>query len=295
MKRLYLLGLCLLLMAGASAQSNKKRKAPSSYNKQNKELDKFLQKQWWLGFKAGTNLTKVNVDKVYDIVAPTNYVASDIAKKYTQFKDPGLQATLEVTFYYKGISFSLQPTYQHTVFSYSNTFQWTSTTVATNRLDLTYKQDQRLDHAVIPLVIKYEIAGNKFRPYLQAGFYTAFLINASKSLQISGVDYASGGQNKFEDEPIMVGAKDLFAKKHWGLTGGLGAYYNLGNVRLNFDAQYRYGMSNIVSSKNRYGNDRLTGVGDAMDDLTMDNIYLSVGCLFPMRFLESGFKSLDRK
>jgi hypothetical protein len=109
------------------------------------------------------------------------------------------------------------------------------------------------------------------------------------------VDVAAGGANAFKDEPIMVGAKDLFAKNHWGLVAGAGAYYNLGNVRVNLDIQYKYGMSNITSVKNRYSNDRLSGVGDAMDDLTLDNLSFSIGCLFPLRFLENGFKSLDRK
>jgi hypothetical protein len=54
-------------------------------------------------------------------------------------------------------------------------------------------------------------------------------------------------------------------------------------------------MSNVVSAENRYSNDRLAGVGDAMDDLDMDNLSISLGCLFPLRFLESGFKSLNRK
>ena len=76
--------------------------------------------------------------------------------------------------------------------------------------------------------------------------------------------------------------------------GGAGVNYNLGNnVRLNLDVMYRYGMSNIVSTKNRYDSDRLSGVGDVMDDLTLDNLSISLGCLFPLRFLSSGFKTLD--
>ncbi len=161
---------------------------------------------------------------------------------------------------------------------------------------LNYKQEQRVDHAIIPFVIKYELVDYKIRPYLQAGFYSGMLINANKSVTVSGIDYASGGTNAFTNEPITIGAKDLFAKNHWGLIGGAGAYYSLpNNVRVNLDIMYRYGMSNISSAKNRYGGDRLSGVGDAMDDLTLDNLSFSLGCLFPLRFLESGFKSFDRK
>ena len=118
----------------------------------------------------------------------------------------------------------------------------------------------------------------------------------SKEVSINGIDNAAGGVNEFKDESIIIGAKDLFAKNHWGLMGGAGLNYNLGNnVRLNLDVMYRYGMSNIVSTKNRYDSDRLSGVGDVMDDLTLDNLAFSVGCLFPLRFLSSGFKTLDLK
>ena len=47
----------------------------------------------------------------------------------------------------------------------------------------------------------------------------AILINASKEVSINGIDNAAGGVNEFKDESIIIGAKDLFAKNHWGLIG----------------------------------------------------------------------------
>jgi outer membrane protein W len=162
-------------------------------------------------------------------------------------------------------------------------------------VELNFEQEQKVDHAIIPLIIKYDVYGNRLRPYVQIGGYSAILINATKSVTSSGIDNAAGGENEFVNEPINVGAKDLFAKYHWGLLGGIGVNYNLGNnVRLNLDILYKIGMSNISSTDNRYGSDRLSGIGDAMDDLTLDNLSMSIGCLFPMRFLSSGFKTLDR-
>lgn len=295
MKRLNLLLLCLLVVVVAFGQEKKKK--PSAYNKQKKsqEDEKFLEKQWWLGFKAGANLSKANVDKTYSIIAPTNYDASTIGKQYDNYSLVGSQATLEVSFYYKRFLLSFQPTYQHSRFSYSNTFEWSSTDEEANHVQLTFDQEQKLDHAILPLIIKYDIYGNKLRPYVQIGAYSAILLNATKSVTTTGVDNAAGGENQFATETINVGATDLFAKYHWGLLGGVGLNYNLGNnVRLNFDVIYKMGMSNISSTDNRYGSDRLSGVGDAMDDLTLDNISVSLGCLFPMRFLSSGFKTLDQ-
>ena len=296
MKRFTLLLLCTIIALTATAQQEKKRK-PSAYNqnKKSKEDEKFLEKQWWLGFKAGANLSKANVEKSYSVIAPTNYEPSTIGKKYDNYNLIGSQATLEVSFYYKRFLISFQPTYQHSRFAYSNSFVWSSNTEQNNRVELNFDQEQKIDHAVLPLIIKYDIYGNRLRPYVQIGAYSAILINATKSLTSYGIDNAAGGENEFHNEPINVGAKDLFAKNYWGLLGGVGVNYNLGNnVRLNLDVIYKYGMSNISSTENRYGSDRLSGVGDALDDLTLDNLSVSLGCLFPMRFLSSGFKTLDR-
>ncbi len=296
MKKLYLSLLCLLLAANLVLAQSKKKKSPAAFNKQNKENEKFLEKQWWLGVKSGVNLTKVNVVTNYAILAPTNYDASESGKKYSNFNLTGSHFTIEATFYFKHFTFSLQPTFQHSRFAYTNQYRWTDAETATNSVELNYEQEQKVDHILIPLVVKYEMTNTKLRPYLQAGIFQAFRVGATKSVTVSGIDQASGGQNEFQDESITVGAKDLFAKKYWGLLGGAGLYYNLGNnVRLNFDVQYKLGMSNVVSAENRYSNDRLAGVGDAMDDLDMDNLSISLGCLFPLRFLESGFKSLNRK
>jgi len=299
MKRLYLIALCIvMLLTGASAQEKqpKRKRNNAAYNKANKDNEKYLEKQFWLGLKVGGNLSKPHVETAYSVLSPTNYETSVTRKKYDSFKQMGSQATLEITFYYRGFSFSLQPTFQHAAFAYSNSYEWISATKATDNVVLNYQQEQRVDHAIIPFVIKYELVGHKVRPYLQAGFYSGILVNANKSVTVSGIDYASGGTNEFTNEPITLGAKDLFAKNHWGLIGGAGAYYSLpNNVRINLDIMYRYGMSNISSTKNRYSSDRLSGVGDALDDLTLDNLSFSLGCLFPLRFLESGFKSFDRK
>ena len=298
MKRVSLLLLCCLLASAGIAQEKKRKKpaSPAYKEKKAREDAKFLNKQWWLGLKAGANWSKVGVEKSYSAISPTNYDYADISKKYTNFKLAGSQATLEVTFYFKGFSFSFQPTYQHARFMYSNSYEWTSSVETTDHVELNFEQEQKVDHAIIPLVIKYDITGNKLRPYVQVGIYTAMLVNASKTVSVEGIDNAAGGVNEFSNESIIIGAKDLFAKNHWGLMGGLGVNYNLGNnVRLNIDFMYKHGMSNIVSTKNRYGSDRLSGVGDVMDDLTLDNMSISIGCLFPLRFLSSGFKTLDLK
>jgi hypothetical protein len=273
------------------AQVNKKRKGSTQYNARSREDKSFLEKQWWLGFKAGINLTGAEVENSYSAISAVDYTAGK--KEYTNYQDPGIQVALEVTFYYKGLSASVQPTYRNSKFSYTTETVWEDSSNPANYLELNYLQDQQLDYLDFPLVIRYDLTGTQLRPYLQAGAYYSILLNANKSVTISGIDLASGGTNAFTNPPIRVGAEDLFAGYHWGLLAGAGVNYHVGNIRLNLDVSYRMGMSLANSTENRYSNELLTGVGDVMDDFSLNAISVTVGCLFPMRYLSSGFKSLD--
>jgi hypothetical protein len=254
----------------------------------------FLQQQWWIGLKGGMNASTVNVDKSYSVIVPSNYSSDLTEKKYSKWKPFGTQIGLEATYFFRGFSASIQPTYTTIRFSYDNRYTWTDPENEVNKLDLKYEQDQKSSYIYLPFLFKYEINLHGITPYLQAGAYTAFLLEATKSVTISGVDHASGGTNQFEYEPVSVGATDLFASNHYGFIGGAGLYYNIGNIRLNLDVQYRIGGSLLNSTRNRYQNDRLSGVGDAMDDITLNSIAVSFGTLFPLRFLSSGFKSYDK-
>lgn len=290
-----LLPLLALLIISSTLYAQSQRKPPAGFKKKAKQQqNSFLDKQWWIGLKIGPNLTKATPETRYSVLTPTNYALPITDKKYDGFKKLGSQATLEITFDYKGIGFSFQPTYRLSRFTYTNDFMWDNPENAAEMLELKYDHELRVDYADLPLIVKYDITGNTLRPYVQGGIFYSMLVNANKTVEISGTDFASGGTNELSSEPVIVGAKDLFHKSYWGLMAGAGLHYNLGNVRLVFDASYRIGMSNVTDTKNRFSNDRLSGIGDALDDMKTDNIVLSIGCLFPMRFLSTSFKSIDR-
>lgn len=296
MKRFLVLSFMILIGVAAEAQTKKRK--PGAYNHAENKNNAFLHKQWWIGLKAGTNIANARVDKSYAILSPVDYTPEGVIKKYDKFKLFGKQIGLEATFYFRGFSISVQPTYQQTRFQYSNQYEWTDNPDETNspyHVILKYHQIQNLEHLVVPVILKYEIVGRKLSPYIQAGAFSGFLLNASKTVEISGIDFASGGESKFKNDPVIVGAKDLFAKVHHGALAGAGVNYTVGNIRLNLDVQYKIGLTNITSAKNRYANDQLAGIGDAMDDLKLDNVSVSLGALFPLRFLQSDFKSRDRK
>jgi hypothetical protein len=279
-----------LLLTGIMVFSQPRKKQYSAGK--NSQQSKFLEKQWWLGFKAGVNLTDTDPLKRYAIITPTNYQASLLDKQYESYGSIGTQATLEATFYIKGFSISTQPTYRNSKYIYSNELQWRNPDNTEEYLILSYQQEQKVDYFDMPLILKYDILKGNLRPYVQAGIYYSFLINANKEVTVQSDDYASGGVNTNSNEPISIGAKDLFSS-YWGLMAGAGVNYNLGNVRVVLDASYWKGMSNITNTDNRYNNDRLSGIGEAQDDLKLNNIVISLGVLFPMRFLSNSFNTLD--
>jgi hypothetical protein len=290
MKNILLILLSVTIISGAFGQA--KRAAPKINSKKNK--NNFLEKQFWIGAKGGMNLTQADPIKRYAVLSATNYSSSSLNKTYTDFHDLGSQVTLEITFQFRNLSLSTQPTFSHNVITYTNQFEWVNTQVSSQSLTQKYSQSQGLDFIHLPLIAKYDLIGNRLRGNIHAGIYYSLLTNALKTVTISGIDQASGGINNISSQPLIVGTKDLFTN-YWGLMGGIGGSYQMGNVKLVLDITYMRGMANITNVKNRFSNDHLAGTGDAQDDLKLNNIMISAGVLFPLRFLSSSFKSLDQK
>jgi outer membrane protein W len=278
-------------MESADAQRNRSRgfgqKPPSPANN-----NPFLNQQWWLGLKVGPNLTGVNILERASSFSAMDYDDSRNQKTYGSYNRLGIQAGLEMTYTFKSFGVGFQPNFRRQRFTYSTNYRWNDES-GTNSLELTFDQDQALDYIELPVVFKYEYPISAWKPYLHFGIYYAILVSASKSVQINGIEQNSQGENRFEQESFTVGADDLFIRSSWGLLGGIGVNYDLGNIRVNMELAYRYGLNNITNVENRYTDNRLAGVGDALDDVQLRNIALNLGVLFPMRFLSKGFTAVN--
>lgn len=283
--------LIILLCAPYCIGLAQKRKPAPKFNNAKMANAQFLEKQWWLGLKAGTTLSGTQVIKSYSGLSPVNYEAP--TKVYSNFTDLGFTASLEAAFSFRQFTIVLQPGYRSSRFAYTTEHLWTDYTNPDNRLELSYLQQQRAEYADIPLLFRYDITATRLRPYVQAGAYYSVLIQAIKSVQMKGTDYASGGENRFSGPAISVGATELFAPRHWGLIGGLGASYHTGNVRFTLEVQYRKGMSLANDTDNRYANERLSSIGDVMDDMQVNTMLITFGTLFPLKFLSKSFQSIN--
>lgn len=276
---------CLLLSFEGMAQ----RKGQP--NKPPNPLKQFLQTQFWIGLKGGPNLTKVNPTQFYSTFQGVDFLDTELEKEYDNFKTLGSQVGLEFVFYHRGFSVAFFPNYARFNFTYSNSYTYESVSNADDIVELNYKQKNHLEYIDLPLMFKYDILQEKIRPFVQIGAYYSRLLNANKEVNIESNDMASGASLPYQAPAIIVGAKDVFIGSSLGLMAGLGVHYDPGNVRLSLDINYRFGLNNIASASNRYTENRLASSGDAMDDLTIDNLTMNVGVFFPMRFISKSFNS----
>ena len=278
----------------SNAQQQRKRsKKKNGYNTRKPSDNPFLKSQWWLGFRAGANITEAVPDERFSAFSPLNYSSGELDKEYESFNLLGGYAGIEITYFHHGFSFSFQPNYRRQRFEYANEFTWEGTT-GNNTVRLKYVQDHQLDYIEFPLFIKYDIIrASRWRPFVQLGAYYGLLTSANKSLEVSGSDAASGAASPFENESVIIGAEDLFIQSSAGLAGGIGLNYDVANVRIVFDITYRYGLHNITNTETRFSENQLSGIGDALDNIKMQNISASFGVLFPLRYVTKNSKSFD--
>lgn len=282
--RLLLLFLLLTSFEGMAQRRGQPKKPPNP-------LQQFLQTQFWIGLKGGPNLTKVNPTSLYSTFEGVDFVDDELDKDYDNFRTLGSQVGLEFVFYHRGFSIAFFPNFSRFNFTYHNTYTYESASNAADRVELNYDQKNHLEYIDLPLMFKYDLLREKFRPFIQIGGYYSKLLNANKEVSIENNDTASGATQSYRPQTIVVGAKDIFINSSLGIMAGVGVHYDPGNIRLSFDINYRYGLNNIANAKNRFSDNRLAASGDALDDMSLDNLSMNIGVFFPMRFISKSFNS----
>jgi len=253
----------------------------------------FLQSQWYLGFFGGGNLAGGNATTAFNGYAPLNYNLSEIEKNYDNFSQLGGQAGLVFMYYSKGLTIGLKPGFHNYTTAYSTNAQWIDSANPSNTLDINYRHSTKFNYLEFPLTIHYDLLREKIRPYIGLGAYYGILLSATRKIERSGTDAASGSLGGFTNPPATIGVKDLFITSSLGLVGFIGASYDPGNIRITMDIGYKYGLNNITSTENRYQNNQLSAIGAAIDDLKLQNIYLTLAFVFPLKFISNQFNSVN--
>ena len=250
-----------------------------------RKLASFLDTQWWLGLRAGTNLTKPGSETFYSVLSAIDYDPEALKKNYGSFQSPGLQVGLDLTFYHRGFSIGMLPTFKRYRYNYDNSLEWTT---ATGLFETKYQVAQNLDFLEIPLILKYDILkSGKLRPFVQLGLQWAFAIGSEKSLDII---HQEGTPAAISGGTISINTKKDFQGFAAALAG-VGTSYDIGNIRMSLDFSYHYGLTSIINQQSLFTENQLTAVGDINDDIRLTNLQGNLSFLFPLRFIDTTFKS----
>lgn len=272
----------ILLLGDSYAQ---KRKKPRS------RIDPFLQTQWFLGFHVGGNLTSATPTSIYFGYVPLNYNASSIKKTYDNYSNYGGQYGLVIMFYTRRITIALKPGLSVYGIQHLTSTTWTDSNDNTNTFEVSYNHTTELNYLGFPLTIQYDLTTGKLRPYIGAGAYYGLLLNAYRTIDRYGIDAASGAEIDFTNQSTAIGIDELFINSSVGLLGFVGASYDPGNIRITLDIGYKYGLSNITNTKNRFLINDLAAIGDAADDVQLQHIYLTLGIVFPLKFISKNYST----
>jgi hypothetical protein len=246
--------------------------------------------QWWIGIRAGVNLNSASVSKSYSVFSyPVDVPEGDNEKKYDAFSAPALEFGFSVSYeFMRGLSVNLLPVYASNRLSYTNTFSWSEETEPDNLVQVSYDIATRLQYVQFPLTVKYELTQSKFKPYVQVGGYYGLLTDAIKKVKTANLDRASGADEEKNVTELSVGIDDRIRKNNYGVQGGVGFTWNLGNARFGLEANYQYGLQNLDKSANKYyDNQLLTGVYDVPDDYSLNTIEILLQAIIPLKFITS--------
>ena len=266
------------------AQRRKKPSTPAS------QAQEFLNTQWWLGIRGGTNFTETTLIANFSGLNPINYSSENLEKEYESFVNPAFHIGLDVTFYHKGFSIMSFPTFFRNNINYSSALAWSGDTER-DQYETSYNVQQSITFLELPVAVKYDIIGEKIRPFVMAGAFYSFAFDANKEVQIFETDYASGQPVQFERANIKLNNKEEI-KNNWGVLAGVGVSFDFWNIRSIIDVQYRHSFQSIVNSNTRFDENTFSSFGEVQDDYSLQNYSASLSFVFPLRFIDSQFKAL---
>lgn len=263
--------------------------------KKNAPRDAFRSSQAYIGLFAGPNFSNPGIDAVYSDFSMINAAGPDLLQDQKSYEpmsqNSGVQLGISGVFTLSnGISVAFSPAYQVTQYSYQSQFVWEDVENQANYLEFNFDHQQRLHYMSLPLLIRYAPLKAKLQPYIQIGAHYDRLLNAQKNVSTQGLDRASGGEVEFNYNPQSSEIGHLYINSHFGLIAGAGITYNLGTLIFSLDGQYRFGMHSITNGSTRFSGSRdLPGFGNVMDDISIRNVQITLGCYFPLKFLTKDF------
>lgn len=251
----------------------------------------FLKTQWYLGFFGGGNIAGTTTKTSFSGYSPINYNNSEVEKTYNNYSNFRGQYGLVFMYYTQGFTIGLKPGMQIYGLEHSTSNTWVDSSNPDNTLVVDYKHNTQLNYLEFPLTVQYDLLQERLRPYIGLGGYYGLLLNATRTIERSGTDSASGSTGSFVNQGKTIGVKDLYITSSVGVMGFIGASYDPGNIRITLDIGYKFGLTNITNTENRYLNNEMSAIGEVQDDQTLQSLYLTMAFVFPLKFISKDFNS----
>jgi hypothetical protein len=139
----------------------------------------------------------------------------------------------------------------------------------------------KIDYINIPLVVNYYIRKAAFTPYLTGGTSYGLLRGARQNVDTRITDYSTSDVNYLNLTPSVNTSEYIRSK--FNFFGGVGAQYDLTQMRIALDISYWLGLHNIVNETNRFDSQNLSARTYAIsDDLQLDHVVINLSILFPI-------------
>ncbi|TAH20377.1 MAG: PorT family protein [Cytophagales bacterium] len=176
----------------------------------------------------------------------------------------------------KNLSISIAPSLSSYTYGYREDYnlQRTGKSDAINT-KFSYSYRQTVRYLEIPISVSYSLTtAYKFSPFISAGWFNGFLLDATKESNASFITAAQSFQNK-----------ENFVSANSGYLLGFGFTYRLDRLVLNLDARYKKGLVNLTNSNNRFVNSEVAlGFYDIPNDIKISNLELGFSLLYHLNF-----------
>ena len=138
-------------------------------------------------------------------------------------------------------------------------------------------------------MVKYDlIKSGKVRPFVQAGWQYSFLLDASKEASITQRDFITDPPQTYSGGQVNFGNGHAFTN-YSGAIGGVGVNLDYLNIRTVVEITYQKGLSPVTSKSDPFAENQLVSLGDAQDQIKLNQLSFSVSFIFPLRFIDNTF------
>lgn len=237
-----------------------------------------------IGFRGGVNFTLPMPVKRFSVIQNLDGTQTEQGRKdYGAFyKNPGYQYGFSVLYRLNSrMLLSLEPTFASYVIKYETKSVWNDAGDNGNRIEINTAYTDRLKYFEIPLEMRYELGTGQMRPYLAGGVVYGIRTGAAANAEAEVVQYVDDVAIDLENTHAAGNVPGNYIHSRLVVFPGAGFFYDLGGIVLYAEADYYFGLHNIVDESARFSNQQTVGSSyDVPDNLKPDNLVINVGVLF---------------